>query len=116
MFKRSLVDNSSMDSIITVEDCTEEKEVIDINSSLSSDEIVCFDDKIDESADTEKRFSSDQIDVNNIVDDMTSNKANLSSLQSDDITSQPVFKIMFRDENVSRYELSYVMCFYLQDV
>ncbi|XP_014478667.1 PREDICTED: zinc finger CCHC domain-containing protein 8 homolog isoform X2 [Dinoponera quadriceps] len=92
-----------MNSTITVEDF---EETVDLSSSLDDSEITCLDDSplVYKSGNIDRRFSSDHIDANNEVVDMTKTAIDAedpSSLQPD-LTSQPIFKVMFRDESVSR--------------
>ncbi|XP_032684036.1 zinc finger CCHC domain-containing protein 8 homolog [Odontomachus brunneus] len=105
MFKTSVMDDTFMKSTIIIEGLKEEQETIDLSSSSDASEVVWFDDnQIHKSTNTERHFSSNYINANNVLDDMTKTdiKAEKLSSSQHDITSQPVFKVMFRDENISR--------------
>lgn len=91
-----------------------EEELVDSNSSLDASKIICVDDnQINESENTLKQFSSDHINVNGGVNEITKTVVNMDPpmTQLDNVTLQPVFKVMFRDESVSRYEPLYIIYF-----
>lgn len=100
------VDTIPLDSTVTIED--EEPEIIDLDSSADNDEVSCFDNSAIYSSEQSERLSTDDVDASN---EMTiPSSRDMQSSRSNDETSQPAFKVMFRDEKIARYEnMSYAL-------
>ncbi|EZA56879.1 Zinc finger CCHC domain-containing protein 8-like protein [Ooceraea biroi] len=90
------VDNMLI-STITVEDSETEVEVVDLNSNSDTTEMICRDYSSSYDSKNTEHSSSDDTDAN-----VTCPLKNSKSTRSDDGVSQPAFKVMFRDEDMSR--------------
>lgn len=96
------MDTIPLDSMMTVEDTESETDVIELDSSCDT-EVVCLDgNPIYDSKNNEN--SSDRDDVDAKIDVTTHSSRDLQSVSLNDGAPQPLFKVMFRDESVSRYE------------
>lgn len=98
---------ASMDSTIMIGES--DGEVIDLDSSCDNSKIICLNDNsIYESTNDKGRFSpTEDAGANNEIHGTTSidvGGRDMPLARSDDDAPQPIFKVMFRDGNVSRYE------------
>ncbi|XP_011634594.1 zinc finger CCHC domain-containing protein 8 homolog [Pogonomyrmex barbatus] len=95
------MDADPLNSTITLEDS--ETEVIELDASCDAD-IICLDNEnqiYDTGKSSVDRISSpDEIEVTKVM--AGSRRKRSRSPSSGGVASQPVFKVMFRDENVSR--------------
>ncbi|KAL6265074.1 hypothetical protein P5V15_005165 [Pogonomyrmex californicus] len=95
------MDAGPLNSTITLEDS--ETEVIELDASCDAD-IICLDNEnqiYDTGKSSVDRISSpDEIEVTKVM--AGSRRKRSRSPSSGGVASQPVFKVMFRDENVSR--------------
>jgi len=98
--------NVNMDTIIldssspiTIEDS--EAKVIELEASCADTEVTCLDDENPiYSTKNIDRFSSSDIEA---IEMTIHSREDSQSSPSRDIVPQPAFKVMFRDESVSRY-------------
>ncbi|EFN74192.1 Zinc finger CCHC domain-containing protein 8 [Camponotus floridanus] len=90
-----------LDSTITIEDTESETDMIELDSSCDTD-IACLDgNPIYDPKNNENSSPIDDIDATN--DEVTTHSSkDLQSVSSNDDVRQPIFKVMFRDESVSR--------------
>jgi len=101
------MDTIPLDSTITIEDTESETDMVELDSSCDTD-IACLDgNPIYDPKNNENSSPIDDIDANN--DEVTTHSSrDLQSVSSNDDVRQPIFKVMFRDESVSRYEKLFV--------
>lgn len=100
----------SLDSTITVEESESETDIIELDSSCDT-EVACLDgNPIYDPKNNEN--SSDRDDVDAKTEVTTHSSRDLQSVSSNDGAPQPLFKVMFRDESISRCEkLLYILYF-----
>ncbi|KAM0733128.1 Zinc finger CCHC domain-containing protein 8-like protein [Formica fusca] len=90
----------SLDSTITVEESESETDIIELDSSCDT-EVACLDgNPIYDPKNNEN--SSDRDDVDAKTEVTTHSSRDLQSVSSNDGAPQPLFKVMFRDESISR--------------
>lgn len=96
------MDTISLDSTIAIEDTESETDMIELDSSCDTD-VACLDGN--PIYDPKSNENSSPIDIDTSNDEVTTHSSrDLESVSPNDDARQPIFKVMFRDENVSRYE------------
>lgn len=99
-----VLDVIPLDSTIMIEDS--KIEVIDLDSTSSCDATAtsCLDDEssIYSTKSTGRVSSPDEIEP---IEMTNHSRKDSQSIPSNDVAPQPAFKVMFRDESVSRYSL-----------
>jgi len=107
--------NVSMDTIpldsSIIEDS--ETEVIELDTSYNTKVISCLDDEVQVYSTKSISYASTPDDIETIETRVNSRRDS-QFVRSNDNNSQPVFKVMFRDESISRCVLSYVPALCLQ--
>lgn len=98
------MDTIPLDSAITIDDTESETDMIELDSSCDTD-VACLDGNL--LYDPKNSSPIDDVDANN--DKVTTRLSrDLQSVSSNDGARQPIFKVMFRDESISRYEKLFV--------
>lgn len=95
------MDAIPLNSAITIEDTESETDIIELDSSCDTD-VACLDDNLSYDPKSKENSSPiDDVDANN--DEVTTRLSRDSqSVSSNDGARRPIFKVMFRDESVSR--------------
>lgn len=109
------MDAIPLNSTINIEDTDSETDMIELDSSCDA-EVLCLDgNPINNPRNNENSSDSSpdvDVDADANTEVTTRSSRDKQPVSPNDDAARPVFKVMFRNESVSRYELPYILDFF----